>query len=74
MVNCLLGDKPEVRTAEHLYHCVSSGSDASALIANCTEGILDTKTSQVVSCVVGSGGDRAQLSVCAANAVLPPYC
>jgi hypothetical protein len=72
MAKCLLGDKPEVRTAEHLYRCVSSGSDTRALLANCSEGILDTKTSQVVSCVVASGGDRTQLSVCAANAVLPP--
>jgi hypothetical protein len=72
MAKCLLGDKPEVRTAEHLYRCVSGGSDATALLANCSEGILDPKTSQVASCVVASGGDRTQLSVCAANAVLPP--
>jgi hypothetical protein len=69
---CLMGDKKEVRVAQRLYKCVSEVSDASALIANCTEGVLDAKTSQTLACVSRSGGDRAQLAGCAASAVLPP--
>jgi len=69
---CLMGDKKEVRTAQRVYKCVSQGTDASALIANCTEGVLDAKTSQTLACVSRSGGDRGQLAGCAAAAVLPP--
>ncbi|MCP3392015.1 hypothetical protein NLM27_24790 [Bradyrhizobium sp. CCGB12] len=69
---CLLGDKPEVRTAQHVRTCISSGRSASSLIANCADGILDAKTSQVLSCVSNANGDKAQLAGCAAGAVLPP--
>ncbi|MDU6488945.1 hypothetical protein [Bradyrhizobium sp.] len=69
---CLLGDKLEVRTAQHVLTCISSGRSASSLIANCADGILDAKTSQVLSCVSNANGDKSQLAGCAAGAVLPP--
>ena len=48
---CLMGDKTEVHVAQRVYKCVSQGIDTSSLIANCTEGLLDAKTSQTVACV-----------------------
>ncbi|UYO50262.1 hypothetical protein KQX64_06720 [Rhodopseudomonas palustris] len=72
LAKCVLGNKPEVRAAERVFRCVSGGTDSSALLANCSEGILDAKTGQVASCVVKAGGDRTQLAACGANAVLPP--
>ena len=69
---CLLGDKPEVRNVQRAYRCISGGSTASDLIANCSEGILDPKTSQTVACVARASSDKAQLAACAASAALPP--
>jgi hypothetical protein len=69
---CLLGDKPEVRAAQRVYTCVSSGRDAASLIANCTEGVVDGKTAQTLACAASSGSDRSKLASCAAGAVLPP--
>ncbi|WP_238189954.1 hypothetical protein [Methylobacterium frigidaeris] len=69
---CLLEGHPEARAAQRAYACISSGSSASNLIANCSEGLLDPKTSQTVACVVRANGSRAQLASCAASAALPP--
>jgi uncharacterized protein YecT (DUF1311 family) len=69
---CLLGDKPEVKTAERVYKCVSEKMDAASLMANCTEGLFDQKTGQTLACISRSGNDQSQLVGCAAGAVLPP--
>ena len=68
---CLLGDKPEARAAQRAYRCISDGTSVSSLIANCSEGLLDPKTSQAVSCVARAGTDKAQLASCAASVALP---
>jgi hypothetical protein len=69
---CLLGDKPEVRAVQRAYKCVAGGSSAADLIANCSEGVLDPKTSETVGCVARAGVDKTQLAACAASAALPP--
>jgi hypothetical protein len=71
-VICLLGDRPQVRSALQAYNCVSGGRDASSIIANCTDGIIgDQKTREALACVSRAGGERTQLASCAAAAVLP---
>ncbi|WP_315795703.1 hypothetical protein [Bradyrhizobium sp. SZCCHNRI3043] len=69
---CLLGDKPEVRVAQRVYGCIATGRDASSVILNCTDGIMDDRTRQNVACVARAGSDKGQLAGCAASAVLPP--
>jgi hypothetical protein len=69
---CLLGDSKETRAVQKYYHCVSEGTEFADLLANCTEGVLDGKSSQALSCVVRANGDAGLLTGCAAGAALPP--
>ena len=69
---CLLGDSPQVQTALRMQRCLSGGRDVSAVLNNCSDGILDVKTRENMACITRSGGSRAQLAACAAGAILPP--
>ena len=70
---CLVGsDSKELQAVRRAYECVSGGRNAQAMIVNCTDGVLDAQTRQVLSCASEAGSDRSKLASCAASAVLPP--
>ena len=68
---CLVGGK-DAQALGTYYACVRSGEDPAALIENCTDGILDAKTSQALACAYRSSGEISSLASCAAGAALPP--
>jgi hypothetical protein len=69
---CILGNSPQAQAASDVYRCIEGGRDAAALIAGCTQRVLDDKSRQTLSCISRAQDDRAQLAGCAASAVLPP--
>lgn len=69
---CLLAGEPQYQGALKAYECLGNGTDAADLIANCSSGLIkDPKTREALTCVARAGSDEAQLSNCAAQAVLP---
>jgi hypothetical protein len=72
MVSCLLGDRPEYKAAGQVVACVQGGRDASSLVANCSDFLVeDPKIRAALACAT-QASDSSKLAACAASTVLPP--
>ncbi|MDR4306435.1 hypothetical protein IHQ68_07370 [Chelatococcus sambhunathii] len=68
---CVLGDSKELQAAQRIQRCLAGGRTATAMLVNCTDGVLDDKSRTAIACVAEAGTDRVKLANCAAGAVLP---
>jgi hypothetical protein len=70
-LKCVAAVDPRLAGAQKVYNCVKKAGDVGSAIAACSDGLLDQRTQQAVSCVSHANGDRAALAACAGQAILP---
>jgi hypothetical protein len=70
-LQCAGAADPRLATAQKVYNCARKAGNIEGAIVACSDGILDQKTQEAVTCVSKANGDRTALAACAGQAILP---